>query len=138
MKKIALLIALLALVIVPGILNAETAYWQHSSSTEVFKYRIAWGSTPGNYTFDQEMNRSDCVPGTDALYGGPYDCKMPLVGTFIVGNTYYYVGYGIAYDIDGNEFPSEPTPEKAYIKRPSGTTTGTKPNAMQGLGIYEK
>jgi hypothetical protein len=136
MKKVCLFILILSLFVSTSALGA-TALWTHSESPEVVKYRISWGTTPGVYTFSQEMNKSDCVGGVD-IQGETYDCKLPLTGTFVDNVSYYYTGYAIAYKLDGTEWPSLPVPEQVFIKRPDGTTTPTQPKPMRELGIYDE
>lgn len=135
MKKLLFALLVTFFLITPAL--ADTAYWSHSETAAVFKYRVAWGTTPGNYTFSQEMNRSDCVGGINPL-GDTYDCKMPLTFTFVVGTTYYYTGYSVAYNSEGNEWLSDPVPEQSFTKRSEGNTTYTKPLPMREIGIYDK
>lgn len=116
---------------------AGTAYWDHSESPEVVKYKVSWGSSPGNYTFSQEMQKSECATIVDPE-GIAHDCKMLINGTFPDNVPYYFVAYAIAYKLDGSENPSPPTPEVVYIKRPDGTTTNVPPKPVRGLGIYDR
>jgi hypothetical protein len=116
---------------------AGTAYWDHSESPEVVKYKVSWGNTPGNYAFNQEMQKSECVDGVDPQ-GDAYNCKMLINATFTENVPYYFVAYAIAYKPDGSEFSSPPTPEVVYIKRPDGTTTNVPPKPVRGLGIYDQ
>jgi hypothetical protein len=136
MKKLMLVLSIfIMLVAIPAF--AIEAHWDFGTPApdNAWGYKLKWGLADGVYTQSQDILKSACVAGTDAL--GAYDCKTTVANTgFIVGTHYFFEVVAWAYSQDGTtQIPSTSGSKAQYVHQ-AGGTTGVPPKPPAGLGIY--